>query len=156
MVTPPIVPKKQAGSNKQKSEMAPWYTGPTPSRSSSANSPIASTSTSKILQSDSAQQRDDEEMDGEAEEDGEWQTSSNTRTSASHPSTSDGAAVEEEDDAVMIDPNSLLPPTSTGGEQVKITETTSQDQGLLKFPALSAKEAQGKIETQLRKVSVST
>ena len=51
----------------------------------------------------------------------------------------------------MIDPNSLLPPTS----DLKSTEGVTEAQGVLSFPALSAKEAQGKVETQTRKVSVS-
>ena len=56
---------------------------------------------------------------------------------------------DDQDDVVTIDPTSLLPPSTTLGSQ-----TASSEQGLLSFPALSAKEAQGRIETQSRKVSV--
>lgn len=71
---------------------------------------------------------------------------------------------DEDDDAVMIDTNSLLPPpSSTTTATGKSTNTSTAaagtggaaDQGQLKFPALSAKEMQGKVETQTRKVSVS-
>ena len=95
-----------------------------------------------------------EEEDAEMgdNDEGEW------RTSTSHPSAASAASAakesadnDEEDDAVMIDPNSLLPPSSS----TSASATAQQQEGLLKFPALSAKEAQGKIETQLRKVSVS-
>merc|ERR1712230_263029 len=62
---------------------------------------------------------------------------------------------EDEDDAVMIDTDSLLPPnpkttTAASGKE----SASSGDQAQLSFPALSAKEMQGKVETQTRKVSI--
>ena len=94
-------------------------------------------------------EEEDAEMGDNDQELGEW------RTSTSHPSAAASAASaanKDEDDAVMIDPYSLLPPSSSTSASATIEQ---QQDGLLKFPALSAKEAQGKIETQLRKVSVS-
>lgn len=62
----------------------------------------------------------------------------------------------DDDDAVMIDPNSLATQQQQAGAASSSNPVaTTSEQGLLAFPALSAKEAQGKIQTQTRKVSVS-
>lgn len=120
-----------------------------------SNGPVASTSKVPIAGSssqDGAQMEDDDAVEG----DGEWQS----RQSAAHPNASTVGKEnsqagenedEEDDDAVMIDSNTLLPPIGSSNAE---GEATGADQGLLKFPALSAKEMQGKVETQSRKVSV--
>ena len=89
--------------------------------------------------------QDDLENDNAGEE---WQQ----RDSAGHPSA---ASEDEADDAVMIDSASLLPPSSTlkADSRTGIKDNIA-DQGLRSFPALSAKDAQGKITTQSRRVTV--
>lgn len=119
----------------------------------SASSPVASTSKVPIADSssqDDAQMEDDDGVEG----DGEWQSARPTATSTSEASKENSNAAvgeEEDDDAVMIDSNTLLPPVGSSNAE---GGATGADQGLLKFPALSAKEVQGKVETQSRKVSV--
>lgn len=125
---------------------------------SSTSSPVASTSKVPIAATSTGDDAHMEDEDDGVEGDGEWQS----RQLAAHPSgsssagkeTSNGDAQdedqEEDDDAVMIDSNTLLPPVGASHAQV-----AEADQGLLKFPALSAKDMQGKVETQTRKVSVS-
>ena len=122
--------------------------------------PVASTSKVPIVSSNKVE--DDAQMDDEddgVEGDGEWQS----RQSAAHPSGSaagedkavgaEGENVDnDDDDAVMIDSNTLLPPV--GSSNAQSGASAEADQGLLKFPALSAKDMQGKVETQSRKVSV--
>lgn len=122
---------------------------------SSTSSPVASTSKVPIASAADDAQMDDEEDDG-VEGDGEWQT----RQSVGHPSgssagkdkanTAEAEDGDEDDDAVMIDSNTLLPRVGSSSAQA----AEGADQGLLKFPALSAKDMQGKVETQTRKVSV--
>lgn len=125
------------------------------------SSPVASTS--KVPIASSNEEEAEMEDDG-VEGDGEWQS----RQSAGHPgasSTTDEAngngdagennnEDDDGDDAVMIDSNTLLPPV--GGSHASDGAAAGVEQGLLKFPALSAKDMQGKVETQTRKVSVST
>lgn len=129
----------------------------------STSSPVASTSKVPIAGGSDAGDAGDAQMDDEdeVEGDGEWQS----RQSAAHPSAIADSAVsskesgntaevvdneDEDDDAVMIDSNTLLPPVGSAS----VGGAAGEDQGLLKFPALSAKEMQGKVETQTRKVSV--
>lgn len=125
---------------------------------SSTSSPVASTSKVPIAATSTEVDAQMEDEDDGIEGDGEWQS----RQSAAHPSGSTSTGKEnsneepqddtdeEDDDAVMIDSNTLLPPVGASHAQV-----AEADQGLLKFPALSAKDMQGKVETQTRKVSVS-
>lgn len=118
--------------------------------------PIASTSRVPIDDVD----MDDNEDDG-VEGDGKWEGGA-TRTTAGHPAGQGNQQDNDDDndDAIMIDPDTLFPPskpsttTTTGGIASSAT-VAEADQGLLKFPALSAKEMQGKVDTQTRKVSVS-
>lgn len=126
------------------------------SAAASTSSPIASTSKVPIA---GAGTEDDADMDDDGVEgDGEWQSRQSASSAAASTSEAGedhgnaaGTEGHDDDDAVMIDSNTLLPPVgSSHGEG----DTTGADQGLLKFPALSAKQLQGKVESQTRKVSV--
>jgi len=107
-----------------------------------ASSPLASTSKAPVTAVAAAvpSAEQDSTMQDNDEDAGEWQTRV-------------GTADDEEDDAVMIDTDSLLPPKTTTAASGK-ESTSSGDQAQLSFPALSAKEMQGKVETQTRKVSI--
>ena len=148
MVVSPAVLSK--GKKTQKSTNSVSF-----SDAASASSPVASTSKVTIAVSssqDDAQMEDDDGVEG----DGEWQSARPTATSTSEATKENSNAAgdaeeEDDDDAVMIDSNTLLPPVGSSNAE---GGATGADQGLLKFPALSAKEVQGKVETQSRKVSV--
>ena len=124
--------------------------------------PKASTSTSLPQEEvEDNMLQNDEDGDAVADEGG-WEQ----RTSVGHPNSTNAKDIdkieghniedEDEDDTVMIDLTSLLPPSSTARDEAGTGAARSNnEQGLLSFPALSAKDAQGKIETQSRRVSVS-
>lgn len=102
---------------------------------SSPAPPVASTS---ALPAEAAQEDDEEGAEP-------WQSKGDAEMQ-------DG---DDDDDAVMIDSNSLMPSTGKTGGAGK-ADTVATESGSLSFPALSAKELQGKVETQTRKVSVSS
>jgi len=109
-----------------------------------ASSPLASTSKAPVTAVAVPSAEQDSTMQDNDEDAGEWQTKAGTADDE-----------EDEDDAVMIDTDSLLPPnpkttTAASGKE----SASSGDQAQLSFPALSAKEMQGKVETQTRKVSI--
>lgn len=128
------------------------------SETASTSSPVASTS--KVPIADADIEGDAQMEDDGVEGDGEWQSRrsaahSNAASTSEAGKENDNAAgnedEEDDDDAVMIDSNTLLPPVGSSNAE---GGANGADQGLLKFPALSAKEMQGKVESQTRKVSV--
>jgi hypothetical protein len=151
MVVSPAVVSKGKKSNTSAGVSFADMAGRQPTPSTSKSSPVASTSRVQVEGDINMDDNDDVEGDGE------WQS----RQSVGHPATANSTSDkqqqetgnEDDDEAVMIDPDTILPPvagTSSAGN------SQAAEQGALKFPALSAKDMQGKVETQSRKVSVRT
>jgi len=112
--------------------------------------PKASTSASAINEDDDDDEMANQDLEGDDDDSAEWQTKQPSGATEAAAANNDN---DDDEDAVMIDSQSLLPPSSTTTSAPANAAESSQ-QGLLAFPALSAKEAQGKIETQTRKIAV--
>ena len=148
MPTSPAVLKaaKTASSTSRSSYAGALTSAAKPSTYVAASSSQAVASTSKLpAEADNEQDKDDE-----IDEDPAWQGITEDGNDNAQDDDDD-----DDDDAVMIDSNILLPPIQSGKHAENPDSAANAEQGTLKFAPLSAKEMQGKVETQLRRVAVS-